>query len=43
MLPRTSSALSNLTPDKGKSLDGEYTNIENEMNDRYKRMNPYGF
>lgn len=32
-----------LDPDKGKSLDGEYTNIENEMNDRYKRMNPYGF
>ena len=32
-----------LAPEKGKDLDGEYTNIENEMNDRYKRMNPYQF
>lgn len=32
-----------LAPEKGKDLDGEYTNIENEINDRYKRMNPYHF
>lgn len=32
-----------LAPEKGKDLDGEYTNIENEINDRYKRMNPYQF
>lgn len=32
-----------LAPEKGKDLDGEYTNIENEMNDYYKRMNPYQF
>ncbi len=32
-----------LAPEKASDLDGEYTNVENEMNDRYKRMNPYGF
>lgn len=32
-----------LAPEKGEELDGEYTNIENEMNTRYRSMNPYGF
>lgn len=32
-----------LAPERAKDLDGEYTNVENEMNDRYKRLNPYGF
>lgn len=32
-----------LAPESAKQLDGEYTNVENEMNARYKSMNPYGF
>ena len=32
-----------LAPEKAKEVDGEYTNVENEMQERYKRMNPYGF
>lgn len=32
-----------LAPEKAATLDGEYTNVENRMTDRYKAMNPYGF
>lgn len=32
-----------LAPEKAKDLDGEYSNVENEMNARYRNMNPYGF
>lgn len=32
-----------LAPEKSTDYDGEYTNVENEMNDRYKRLNPYAF
>lgn len=32
-----------LAPEKAADYDGEYTNVENEMNDRYKRLNPYAF
>lgn len=32
-----------LAPEKAKELDGEYTNVENEINARYRNMNPYGF
>lgn len=32
-----------LAPEKGAELDGEYTNVENEMNAKYRNMNPYGF
>lgn len=32
-----------LAPEKAKDLDGEYSNVENQMNDRYRSMNPYGF
>ncbi len=32
-----------LAPEKATDYDGEYTNVENEMNDRYKRLNPYAF
>ena len=26
-----------------KALEGDFTNIENLMNDRYRRLNPYQF
>lgn len=32
-----------LMPAKDALPDGEYTNIENSMNQRYRNMNPYGF
>lgn len=32
-----------LAPDSGKDLDGDYTNIENRMEQMYKERNPYGF
>ena len=32
-----------LAPEKAQELDGEYTNVENEMNDKYTRMNPFQF
>ena len=32
-----------LAPEKAAELDGEYTNVENQMNARYRSMNPYGF
>lgn len=32
-----------LAPEKAKDYDGEYTNVENEMNEHYKRLNPYAF
>lgn len=32
-----------LEPELAKAVDGEYANVENEMKERYKRMNPYGF
>lgn len=32
-----------LAPEKANEYDGEYTNVENEMNERYKRLNPYAF
>mgnify|MGYP002327815534 FL=1 len=32
-----------LEPELAKAVDGEYVNVENEMKERYKRMNPYGF
>ena len=32
-----------LAPEAAAVPDGEYTNVENRMNDRYKAMNPYGF
>lgn len=32
-----------LAPEKAADYDGEYTNVANQMNDRYKRLNPYGF
>ena len=32
-----------LAPEKAADLDGEYTNVENEMNAKYRSMNPYGF
>lgn len=30
-------------PDAAQSLDGKYSNIEQQMNDMYKARNPYGF
>lgn len=32
-----------LSPDQSSQAEGEYTNVENEMNARYRNMNPYGF
>ena len=32
-----------LAPEKAAEIDGSYTNVENEMNARYRQMNPYGF
>lgn len=32
-----------LAPEMSARLDGEYTNVENEMNAKYRSMNPYGF
>lgn len=32
-----------LQPAQAESIDGEYTNMENSMNARYRAMNPYGF
>lgn len=32
-----------LAPDAGKEIDGSYTNLENRMENQYKRNNPYGF
>lgn len=32
-----------LAPEKAAELDGSYTNVENEMNARYRSLNPYGF
>lgn len=32
-----------LAPEKAAELDGEYTNVENEMNQRYRNLNPYVF
>ncbi len=32
-----------LSPEVEASIDGEFTTIENEMKDRYKSLNPYGF
>ena len=32
-----------LAPEKAADLDGEYTNVENEMNARLRNMNPFGF
>lgn len=32
-----------LSPEVAKAVDGEFTSIENQMNDRYKSLNPYGF
>ena len=32
-----------LDPEKAIELDGEYSTIENKMNNAYRNMNPYGF
>lgn len=32
-----------LAPEITTDYDGEYTRIENQMNERYKRLNPYAF
>lgn len=32
-----------LAPETSAQLDGQYTNVENEMNAKYRSMNPYGF
>ncbi|MDE7378101.1 MAG: tetratricopeptide repeat protein [Paraprevotella sp.] len=32
-----------LSPEEGKTLDGNYSNVEQEMNELYKSRNPYGF
>lgn len=32
-----------LCPQAAKALEGDFTNIENLMNDRYRRLNPYQF
>ncbi len=32
-----------LAPESAAKLDGSYTSVENQMNDRYRSMNPYGF
>lgn len=32
-----------IAPEKAAELDGQYTNVENEMNAKYRSMNPYGF
>lgn len=32
-----------IQPDAAKSIDGEYTNVENRMNAAFRSMNPYGF
>jgi len=32
-----------LSPESAKQVDGEFTAIENEMNARYRALNPYGF
>lgn len=32
-----------LAPETGKALNGNYTNLEQEMNEQYKNRNPYGF
>ena len=32
-----------LSPEVEASIDGEFTTIENELKQRYKSLNPYGF
>lgn len=32
-----------LAPEKAQELDGEYTNVENEMKAKYTSLNPFGF
>lgn len=32
-----------LQPAQAESIDGEFSNVENSMNARYRAMNPYGF
>lgn len=32
-----------LAPETVKDIEGEYTNVENEMSAKYKNLNPYGF
>ena len=32
-----------LQPDAASVIEGEFSNLENEMNARFKGMNPYGF
>lgn len=32
-----------LAPEKAKELDGEYNNVENQMNERYRSLNPFSF
>ncbi len=32
-----------LCPEAAESLDGDFSNIENRMNDQYRRLNPYQF
>lgn len=32
-----------LDPEKAKELDGEFSNVENQMNERYRNLNPFSF
>lgn len=32
-----------LKPEEAAAIDGEFTNVENRMGERYRSMNPYGF
>ncbi|MCM1108367.1 MAG: tetratricopeptide repeat protein [Clostridium sp.] len=32
-----------LAPEEGKTLDGNYTNVEQEMNEQYRAQNPFQF
>ena len=31
------------SPEAAKALEGQFSNIEQEMNEQYKNRNPYGF
>ena len=32
-----------LKPEVVSEVEGEFTNVENQMSERYRNMNPYGF
>lgn len=32
-----------MDPESAKKIDGEYSNIENRLNERFRQQNPYGF